>query len=300
MKGKAMQSNKKPDVAQPLSSIVDKEYKLRVKPVTSTRKAPDEQGSLLMDEYNKVYKLMTTARKVPDVQQERDKFLTPNYAIDLLIPFIPKEIKAVWEPAYGTGKISRKLRDAGYTVFESDIKDSDPSKVYNFITDPMKNLPENISIITNPPFSIKDLFIERCFEYGVPFAMLINADYSQTTINWIRNYNCQKIIPTARISFITPNILRRIHEGEVWKLIKNSCPFDSLHDMQQNDLSSYRSCMEANFSLHNYKSIDETPTKFLYAYSSAQFHSMWLTWKFNLTSSETFVDLPLEQRRNNI
>ena len=252
-------------------------------------------------DYKLAFKKMTVARKAPEEQQVRDLFMTPNYAIDLLIPFIPKEIPFVWEPACGTGKISGQLRKSGYTVFESDIKHDNPEQQVNFLTGELRHLPEKISIITNPPFSVKDLFIERCFEYGVPFAMLINADYSQKTIDWIKR-GCEKIIPTARIAYITPNILKRIHEGEVWKLVENDYPTHTLKSIKEDGTDVWNWILEKDEfkEVHNYKSIDETPMNFLYEYSSAQFHSMWLTWKFNLGQSETFVDLPIEQRRYNI
>ena len=216
-------------------------YKLRVKPVTTTRKAPEEQ-------------------------QVRDTFQTPNYAIDLLVPFIPKNISHVWECAAGGRKISRQLEKSGYTVFSSDLKEAEGVEGINFLGEMRKGIdPVYFSIITNPPFSIKDLFVDRCFEYGVPFALLINADYSQQTIRWIKR-GCEKIIPLARIAYITPNIVKRVNEGE-----------------------------GTNFS-----SIEEIPMPFMYKYSNAQFHSMWLTYGFNLGKSETFVDLSVEQRRTNI
>jgi hypothetical protein len=217
-----------------------KNYNIRVKPITTTRKAPDEQ-------------------------QVRDCFQTPAYATDLLIPFIPKDITQIWEPAYGGGKISRQLRKSGYTVFESDLKSDDPSKIFNFISGENKVLPEKISIITNPPFSVKDMFIEKCFEYGKPWALLINMDYSQWHIDLIKR-GCEKIIPDARISYVTPLIVSRVNEKEGT----------------------------------DYLTVDDIPMELLYKYTSAQFHSGWMTWGFGLGRTETFVDLPIEQRRYNI
>jgi hypothetical protein len=216
--------------------------------------------------FKKVYKKgLTGAKKDIEGVQARDMFMTPAYATDLLIPFIPKEIKVVLEPACGTGKISRQLRNAGYTVFESDLLSSDPTKVRNFLTDLWYEMPELFSIITNPPFSIKNLFVERCFEYGVPFALLVNADYSQEQINWIER-GCEKIIPKARISYITPNVINRVNTGEGT----------------------------------SFRTVDDIPMELLYKYSSAQFHSMWLTYGYNLGKTETFVELPTKERRYNI
>jgi hypothetical protein len=212
-------------------------------------------------------KLMTQAKHAPEQQQVRDTFQTPKYAIDLLIPFIPKHITHVWECAAGGRKISGQLLKSGYMVLETDIKGAEGVEVHNFINDePRTDIdPEKFSIITNPPFSIKELFINKCFEYGVPFALLINADYSGRQIALIKR-GCEKIIPTSRISYITPNIIKRINDEE-----------------------------GTSFS-----SLEEIPQGLLYKYSSPQFHSMWLTYGYNLGRTETFVDIPIKERKNNI
>jgi hypothetical protein len=217
----------------------EKSYTLRVKPITA-------------------------ARKVPKEQQIRDTFQTPNYAIDLLLPFIPKHITHVWECAAGGRKISRKLELAGYTVFSTDLQEAEGVLKHNFITDPFPDLSWGIfSIITNPPFSIKDLFVERCFEYGVPFALLINMDYSQQMCRWIQK-GCQKIVPVSRISYLTPNLVSRVN----------------------NKLGT------------QYRTIDDIPNDTIYKFSSAQFHSGWLTSGFNLSTSETIVELSVKDRHN--
>lgn len=210
-------------------------------------------------------KPVTTAPKTPNEPQGRDTFQTPNYATDLLIPFIPKYVTNIWEPAAGDGMIVKRLKNAGYDTWATDIRNNPEyiDEIANFLV----NLPsvEPQCIITNPPFSIKELFIEKAFEYGTPFAMLINADYSGQTIDWVKR-GCEKIIPTSRIAFITPNIINRINTGEGTEFTK----------------------------------LDDIPQKLLYKYSSAQFHSMWLTYRFNLGRTETFVDLTVEQRKTNI
>jgi hypothetical protein len=154
------------------------------------------------------YKPVTTTTKSLTVVNGRDVFETPRYATDLLLPFIPKNIKVVWECACGNGKIVKRLEENGYGVLATDIRPNlgIVDMVYNFLTDAgiEQTIDLTYAIITNPPFSIKEEFIDRAMQYGVPFAFLINADYSGTQIKWIREYGCEKIIPTRRIDFITP------------------------------------------------------------------------------------------------
>jgi len=142
-----------------------------------------------------------------DKAQPRDNFQTPNYATELLIPFLP-ESAFIWEPACGNGKIMKVLQLHQYGVIGSDIIPSDDvfRKHMNFITqEASKSFMESVNIIiTNPPYSLKRQFFQKCIEYNKPFALLISGDYSLWTIDAIRKYGCEKIVPDHRINFITP------------------------------------------------------------------------------------------------
>jgi len=147
----------------------------------------------------------------PEEAQGRDLFQTPNYAVNLLIPFIPKNIKWIWEPACGDGKIVHALyasKDRPLVCYQSDIRISETlvHNVKNFLTDepPMLFDTNDWAIITNPPFSLKKKFYLRCLELEVPFALLIPADYSGWIIEACQN-GAEKIIPTRRIDYITPS-----------------------------------------------------------------------------------------------
>lgn len=249
-------------------------------------------------------KKITTARKIPTEQQVRDTFHTPRYATSLLIPYIPT--KFVWECAAGAGDITRRLEEAGKVVYSTDLvpDESENIKQLNFLTEEIPDLvlswkqnDGNFSIITNPPFSVKDLFIERCMYYSVPFALLINADYSQWQIDLIKR-GCEKLVPTRRISYITPNILKRIHEGEVWLQFERDTEnmvYDSMQQLKRESPTYWESILGNYSGIANYTTIAEAPSKLLKKYSSSQFHSMWLTYGFNLGRTETFVDLPLSE-----
>lgn len=210
-------------------------------------------------------KPVTTAPRTPHSPQGRDTFQTPHYATDLLVPFLQRAgIASVWECAVGGGYIAEVMHKHEIDTWCTDIRDGDwVNEVFNFITE--ERVMSEDAIVTNPPFSIKDLFIEKAFSYNVPFAFLINADYSQKTISWIRR-GCQKIVPTSRIAYITPNIVNRVNEAEGTQFVE----------------------------------IKEIPNSLLYKYSSAQFHSMWLTYGLNLGASEIFVDLSVKDRKENI
>jgi len=94
-----------------------------------------------------------------------DELYTPDYAIYPLLKYLPKNI-TIWECTdYGSSNITKILKENGYEVISTHKKD------FDFLTD--KPDFEFDMIITNPPYSIKDSFIEKCYEYGKPFCLLL-------------------------------------------------------------------------------------------------------------------------------
>jgi len=215
----------------------------------------------------------TNQPETPDINQSRDNFQTPHHAVDLLIPYIPKHIKTIYDPCAGYngyGRIRQRLEYHGYKTYGSDIIGTE--NIYNFITGNSSYIHNPFFIkgiegfVLNPPYSLKKKFYQKLILYNKPFAMLIPADYSGWVIHSIDNDFCEKIIPIRRINYITPNILDRIKTAKAIE----------------------------------YKSIDDVPSNVLYKHSNAQFHSMWLCYKFNIGRTETFVDLPIEYAKQNM
>lgn len=96
---------------------------------------------------------------------KNDELYTPSYAIKPLLKYIPRHIK-IWECTdYGSSNITKVLRENGWEVV-STHKDT-----FDFLTDTPDF--DYDMIITNPPYSLKDEFIERCYSYGKPFALLL-------------------------------------------------------------------------------------------------------------------------------
>lgn len=131
-------------------------------------------------------------------------------------------------------------------------------------------------IVTNPPFGFKREFYNQCLfyykQYNIPFALLIPAEYNGWIIDAVRNDMCQKLVPTRRIDYLTPNMLQRINAGEKTQ----------------------------------YQSLEEVPKNTLPRYSSSDFHSMWLLKGFNITipnpvlPAEIYVELSLSRKKEDI
>ena len=95
-----------------------------------------------------------------------DEFYTPAIAVEMILPYIPKNITRIWEcTAVKESKIVEVLREIGYSVIATHINDG-----YDFLSFE----PADYDIlISNPPYSIKDKFIKRAFELGKPFMFLL-------------------------------------------------------------------------------------------------------------------------------
>lgn len=242
----------------------------------------------------------TPQKKNPNEVSGRDLFQTPNYATDLLVPFLryrtPKKGSfVIWECAAGQGKIVKRLSQAGFDIYGSDL-DGKEYPCHNFLT--QSNGQDFDCIVTNTPFSLKEEFYLQCRAYDVPFALLVPAEYSGYSIRAIRE-GAEKIIPTRRIDYITPNTLRRIHEGEIWENSKEFFPdFKKLSDFKAQRPERWAEELEKFSGYCKWDSIYDAPAKLLRKYSSSYYHSMWLTWGFNLGRSETFVELTNEMKDN--
>ena len=96
---------------------------------------------------------------------KNDELYTPKYAIRPLLKYLPKKA-VIWECTdYGESNITSILCGGGYKVISTKKED------FNFLLDkPAFNFD---MIITNPPYSLKDEFIKKCYEYNKPFALLL-------------------------------------------------------------------------------------------------------------------------------
>jgi hypothetical protein len=128
-----------------------------------------------------------------------DNFQTPASALDCLIPYLDLTWR-IWEPASGKGNLVEGLFERGFIAHGSDILDG-----ANFLSDPP---PIQFNcVVTNPPFSIKEKFLARCYELGKPFALLmpITTFDSHERRKLFHRHGIQLILPDGRINFETPN-----------------------------------------------------------------------------------------------
>lgn len=105
-----------------------------------------------------------------DERPGTDFYPTPPEVTNVLLRFLnlPKTT-TIWEPACGEMDMVSVMRSANFSVIATDILYGQ-----NFLTEPLRDCDW---IITNPPFSVSEKFIEKCAEHRKPFALLLKSQY---------------------------------------------------------------------------------------------------------------------------
>lgn len=127
---------------------------------------------------------------------KNDELYTPKEAIEPILKYLDKD-KIYWECTdFGDSNIRKVLVKNGFKVIatkkeEIDFLKDDPSFKFDVI-------------ITNPPYSIKDKFIRRCYELNKPFMLLlpITALEGKERNKLYKENELELIILNKRINFI--------------------------------------------------------------------------------------------------
>ena len=153
--------------------------------------------------------------------QINDEIYTPEIALIPLLKYLPKNIK-IWECTdFGESNITKVLKEHGYDVISTHKSN------FDFLSD--KPTFDFDVIITNPPYSLKDEFIKKCYEYNKPFALLLPI----TALEGIRRggmykeYGLQLIILDKRINFMKNKKSNWFNTSWFcWKLLKHDLNFE--------------------------------------------------------------------------
>lgn len=154
----------------------------------------------------------TNRKGDPNASQPMDRCYTPSYALDPLVPYLRKSWR-IWEPAAGRGHLVSALEQAGHTVTATELQTLEPwdrvcSELIGYGVDFFASeLVGYSAIVTNPPYSIKPEWIERCYQLGKPFALLVPVE----TIGGARvhrlmeQFGAELLLLDKRVNFIMPN-----------------------------------------------------------------------------------------------
>ena len=158
--------------------------------------------------------------KLPLNNKGSDEFGTPEYAVNPLIKYLNKSW-TIWEPCATKSGIVCGLINHGFKVIGT---------VSNFLQTDI----EYDAIVTNPPYSMKEEFLERAYTLNKPFAFLmpLTALEGKKRQSLYKKYGIQIIIPDRRINFLTPS---GTGSGSwfatawfTWKIIKDGLIFETL------------------------------------------------------------------------
>lgn len=159
---------------------------------------PDEPGSSNFKTTSKV-----TRPATPTESQPNDRCQTPPYALEPILPYLQWSAEStIWEPAAGEGLIVEALYTAGWK--EERVIASDILTGQNFFdTDPQR---WDI-IVTNPPYSLKLEWLERCYALGRPFALLVPGEFLFTggAYELTKAHGFEMMILDSRVDFKMPN-----------------------------------------------------------------------------------------------
>ena len=107
------------------------------------------------------FKMLGASNHCDDEREENDYYATDPKAIDMLMS---KESfnKNIWEPAAGGGHLSKRLKEYGYNVKQSDIiQRVEGVEIIDFLK---TNETFDGDIITNPPYKYCTEFILKALE----------------------------------------------------------------------------------------------------------------------------------------
>jgi len=127
-----------------------------------------------------------------------DRCQTPYYALDPLLPYLPKSW-LIWESAAGAGQIADKLTQEHHNVITSDLLTGQ-----NFFT----WQPDRWACqVTNPPYSIKYKWLDRSYQLDKPFALLLPLETlgAAKAQKLFGHYGIEIILLDKRINFNMPN-----------------------------------------------------------------------------------------------
>ena len=161
--------------------------------------------------------------------KESDEVYTPSYAIKPLLKYISKD-KIIWCP-FDTedSEYVRLLKENGNKVIFSHIDNGQNFFEY----EPEENYD---LIISNPPFSIKDMIIKRLDELNKPYAILLPVPTLQGQKRFPYMKNCQALIFDKRINYFKNKETKEIQKGICFGsfyLCKNFLPKDLIFEELQ-------------------------------------------------------------------
>lgn len=145
-----------------------------------------------------------------DVSQPMDRCNTPAYAVEPLLPYIRRDW-VVWEPAAGTDNIVNALAPHVTGIIGTDLIKEPPRNFFEYQPRVFD------AIVTNPPYSIKFDWLERCYALGKPFALLVPVEMigAQSAQKLMERHGAELLLLNRRVNFEMPH--KGLEGPDGWK-----------------------------------------------------------------------------------
>ena len=125
--------------------------------------------------------LSTGSLRAPLADRGNDLYETPPEAVHALLK-VETLPPLLWEPACGRGAIARILRDAGHSVWATDLVDygyEDSESGIDFLME-RQTRKDIQAIVTNPPFKNTEGFVARALELAPKVIMLLRLAFMES------------------------------------------------------------------------------------------------------------------------
>ena len=145
---------------------------------------------------------MDIQKKFVKMDRNNIEAYTPKYAVDIILPYIPKD-KIIWAPfSKNEHHFADYLREKGYKVVNTHFN-PETGEGNDFLTfNPSFSFD---IILDNPPFKGKTKYVKRAIELGKPFALFLPfnsfGDNGIPKLYIERGIEPQMLIPDKRTEF---------------------------------------------------------------------------------------------------
>lgn len=134
-----------------------------------------------------------------------DEYYTPAYAVQVILPFLKdRGFKHIWCPFDKEhSEFVKILKEEGFNVTFGHIETGQDFFSY-------KEPPIGVDcIVSNPPFSKRTAIFEELFNFGLPFAMIMNFNGlfdAKARFELFKNNKFELLIPKGRMCFFNENM----------------------------------------------------------------------------------------------
>lgn len=129
-----------------------------------------------------------------------DEYYTPTYAVKIILPYLKAQgFECIWCPFDKEhSEFVKVLKKAGFKVVFGHIETGQDFFDY-------KEPPVGVDcVVSNPPFSKRTAIFEELFNFGLPFAMIINFNGlfdAKVRFELFKNNKFELLIPKGRMCF---------------------------------------------------------------------------------------------------